>query len=72
MPASDQSVRYKRKRNTYFCINRGVTAFCLKERLKTWVFFEDQYFQGGVFLSAPNKGEDLFSEIYFSKVNIFP
>ena len=37
------------------------------------MFFGDQYFQSDAFLfSAPNKSEDFFSEICFSKVSILP
>ena len=47
--------------------------------MKTYISFEDQYFQREVFLSAPNKSEDLFfpkysllfKSEYFAQFKIF-
>ena len=54
-------------------MERELTAFLYQKNVEELCFFGHQYFQNGVFLfSAPNKGEDFFSEINFLKVSILP
>ena len=54
MPTSDQSVTQKRKRNTYLCMNREVTAFLTQRKIEDLCLFWRSIFQSGVFLSASN------------------
>ena len=59
--------------NERLCIGRELKAFLSQRKVEDLCFFGDQYFQSGVFrFSAPNKGEDFFLEIYFSKLSILP
>ena len=54
-------------------MGRELKAFLSQRKVEDLCVFGDQYFQSGVFLfSAPNRGEDFFLEIYFSKVSIYP
>ena len=46
-------------------MNRALTAFCLKERLKICASFVDQYFQSGVFLFLLFKRKYTFQKWVF-------
>ena len=72
MATADQTVTLQRKRN-FFSMGRGLKAFLSQRKVEDLCFFGVQYFQSGVFLfSAPNKAQDFYSEIYISKVSIYP